>query len=66
MKSKKEVDEWTLAIEELSEVADFNLLLKDIKKAPVSAQALFAKAAKEKGFTYNKTAAVYEELSYAS
>lgn len=51
---------WEEKIAALTDVDDFNDLLGDIREAPKVCQALFGKAAKAKGFEYDKKEGSYK------
>ena len=55
------LEDWRNTIRDLESVDDFNGKLEELKKAPKAAVALFAAAAKEKGYTADKKAGVYVE-----
>lgn len=57
---QKLVDEWAEAIADMSGADDFNRNLDGIKQAPRSAQAIFGKAAKDRGFVQNRNTGLYE------
>jgi predicted HAD superfamily phosphohydrolase YqeG len=51
---------WRSVIGQLEQVEHFNEKLAAVKQAPKAAQALFADAAKSKGFTFSKATGEYE------
>lgn len=53
------LDDWRIVIRELETLDDFNGKLPELKAAPKAAQAMFASAAKEKGFVADKKAGAY-------
>jgi hypothetical protein len=60
------IAEWRETIAGLDSVETFNTTLPLIKNAPKAAQALFADAAKEKGYTYSKKSGAYEAAQKAA
>lgn len=52
--------EWSEFISSLTDIAEFNGNLAQVKKASVAVQSLFAQKAKSLGFTFNKTTKLYE------
>ena len=60
------VDEWLEAIRDMNSAADFNLMLEQIKDAPATAKLMFNKAAVAKGYSYNKSTKLYEEIHVAA
>lgn len=61
LQARKVIDWWSEKIPTLDDLDSFNDLLGDIKEAPKVCQALFGKAAKKRGFTYDKAAGAYVE-----
>lgn len=59
------LESWRKTIAKLETLADFNGKLEDLKSAPKAAVALFATAAKAKGFSADKKAGVYVEKEHA-
>lgn len=53
------LEDWRVIIRELADVSDFNDKLPGVKQAPKAAQALFAEAAKHKGYTFDAKAKQY-------
>jgi len=53
------LEDWRVTIRELDTLDDFNGKLPELKQAPKAAQALFAAAAKEKGYVADKKAGAY-------
>jgi hypothetical protein len=53
------LEDWRITIRELDTLEDFNAKLPELKAAPKAAQALFAIAAKEKGYVADKKAGAY-------
>lgn len=58
-KAHEVLEGWRGVIGEMTEVDHFNEKLAAIKQAPTAAQAIFAKAAKDKGFTFDAKAKKY-------
>ena len=54
------IDQWAEAITDMADLEDFNRNLHGVKNAPVAARSLFAQAAKERGFVFNKESGIYE------
>jgi hypothetical protein len=59
------LEDWRAVIRELNSVEDFNAKLPELKAAPKAAQALFAAAAKEKGYVADKKAGAYTAANQA-
>jgi hypothetical protein len=53
------LEDWRALIRELDSIEDFNAKLPELKAAPKAAQALFAAAAKDKGYVADKKAGAY-------
>jgi hypothetical protein len=58
--AQEQIEEWSEMIHQLADIHDFNRNVSGIKKAPKAAQVLFNKAAKSKGFEFNKQSNIYE------
>lgn len=57
--AQAELEKWRVTIRDLGDVYAFNNALPDVKKAPKAAQALFGRAAKDKGYVFNEKAGEY-------
>lgn len=55
------LESWRVIIAGLTDASDFNDKLAGVKEAPKAAQALFGRAAKEKGLTFDAKAGQYAE-----
>lgn len=60
------VEEWQIAIRDLATVDEFNTMLPDALKAPVTVKMLLHKAATEKGFKFNRKDNCYEASVHAA
>jgi hypothetical protein len=58
-KAQEVLEGWRTVIGEMTEAEHFNEKLSAVKQAPKAAQALFAAAATEKGYTFDKKAGKY-------
>lgn len=63
--AKKEIEEWSIALDDFSAADDFNRCLDDFRKASRPVQRLVATRATALGLTFNKAAGVYEEPAHA-
>lgn len=59
------LESWRVIVKNLATVEDFNDKLAGVKLAPKAAQALFAIAAKDRGFTFDAKAGAYAAKSEA-
>lgn len=64
-KARRELEEWTVALEDFSTADDFNRCLDDFRKSSRAVQVLVANKAKGLGLNFNKSAGSYEEPSHA-
>jgi len=60
------MERWRLTIGNLAALSDFNDTLDAIKEAPKAAQALFNKAATDRGYGFDKKAGAYIEQQQAA
>jgi len=58
--AQAELEKWRVTIRDLGDVFAFNNTLPDVKKAPKAAQALFGRAAKDRGYVFNEKTGEYE------
>lgn len=65
-KAQEVLETWRVIIGELETAENFNEKLAAVKQAPKAAQALFAEAAKGKGFVFDAKAKEYKEPAEAA
>ncbi len=63
--AQKVIADWHADIDTMASVEDFNGRLADVKAAPMAVQALFGRAAKNKGYTFDTTAKRYTQATPA-
>jgi hypothetical protein len=56
---QQRMETWRLAIADLDDVDGFNATLPEVQKQPKAIQALFARAAKARGYVFDKKAGAY-------
>ena len=64
-KAQQEAADWRARIDELGGAEDFNAQLADVKAASKSVQALFGRAAKDRGYTFDANSKTYREAAAA-
>lgn len=63
--NQSELENWTEALQDFTEVEDFNKCLGDVRNASKAVKSLFNQKAKAMGFAWNASTLCYEEPAHA-